>query len=323
MIGNTLIEREKEIEEYELLLDRLKGQKESCMDFEEVQILAIEKKIDSLKEDMTSSLTPWQRVLICRHKDRPHSSTVLEQITDEFIPLHGDRTFGEDQAIIGGLALIGGKRFVVIAQEKGRDTEQRIKHNFGMPQPEGYRKAYRLMELAEKFGVPVLTLIDTPGAYPGLAAEERGQGWAIAKNLWKMAQLKTPIISIIIGEGCSGGALGIGMGDRIGMLEHAYYSVISPEGCASILFNDPSKKNHTAEILKMHAEHLQEIHVIDEIIKEPLGGAHKNPKLVCQHIKEYVLDTANELSKLSLAELVEFRYERFRNLGSFNDTSVE
>lgn len=300
--------------------------KKSAQVAEAVKKKAVRKSVATLKELQEiakEKLTPWQRVQICRHAERPQASDYIKNLTESFEELHGDRLYGDDAAIIGGLGYIGGKKFVIIGQEKGKNTETRLKHNFGMPHPEGYRKALRLMEMAEKFNLPVVTLIDTPGAYPGLAAEERGQGWAIAKNLWRMSRLKTPIICLLIGEGCSGGALGIGIGDTIGMLEHAYYSVISPEGCASILWKDAKMNAHAASILKMQAEDLLEISIIDAIIKEPSGGAHKAPEEVYRVVKNYILDVYEELELLSHDTLLEKRYARFRNLGAFFTEEVE
>ncbi len=267
--------------------------------------------------------TPWQRVLICRHLERPHTIHYLEKMCDSFTEMHGDRLFGDDPAIMGGIGYIGGKKFMIIGQERGYDTQGRLKRNFGMPHPEGYRKALRLMELAEKFGLPILTLIDTPGAYPGLSAEERGQGWAIAANLLRMARLKTPLISVLIGEGCSGGALGIGVTDVIGMLEHSYYSVISPEGCASILWKEPKMKEHAASILKIHAEDLLESGMVDEIIPEPEGGAHLDPAFVFTAVRNFILREVERLSLLSTEELLEARYNKFRVLGAHSEVIDE
>ncbi len=270
---------------------------------------------------MTIEFTPWQRVKICRHQYRPRSIDYIKNISTNFVELHGDRLYGDDKAIIGGFCYIGGNKFVIIAQEKGGDTESRIERNFGMPSPEGYRKALRLMELAEKFSIPVVTFIDTPGAYPGLSAEERGQGWAIAKNLFKMANLRTPIITVIIGEGCSGGALGIGVSDVIGMLRHSYYSVISPEGCASILWKDVNKSEIAAEKLKMHSEDLLKFKVIDEIIDEPVGGAHNDPSFVFNYVTEFIIRQHLILSVKNCDKLIEERYQKFRQLGIF-DTCI-
>ena len=268
-----ILPHEKQIYEYEETIKQVKEQNKNNALWTKDEIKKIEDKLKKLKKKVYSKLTAWDRVLICRHSDRPHSLDYIQNISDEYEEIFGDRTYMDDASIITALAKIDGKKFVIIGQEKGKDTDSRITRNFGMTQPEGYRKALRAMNLAEKFNIPVVTLIDTPGAFPGLSAEERGQGWAIAKNLFEMAQLRTQIIVVLIGEGCSGGALGIGVGDVIGMLEHAYYSVISPEGCASILYKDPTKKSQAAKSLKIHAEDLIKLNIIDKIIKEPQGGA--------------------------------------------------
>ncbi|MBM3201529.1 MAG: acetyl-CoA carboxylase carboxyltransferase subunit alpha [Chlamydiae bacterium] len=262
-----------------------------------------------------TKLTPWQRVMICRDPKRPRSVGYLAGVCEEFTEIFGDRLYRDDPAIIGGFASIGGKKFVVIAQEKGFDTESRLKRNFGMPHPEGYRKALRLMKLAEKFSLPILCLIDTPGAYPGLSAEERGQGSAIATNLLEMAALKVPIIALLIGEGCSGGALGIGVADVIGMLEHSYYSVISPEGCASILWKDTKMNARASEMLKIHAEELIKAGIVDEIIEEPEGGAHNDHELTYSRAKSFILEQHELLSKYNVSDLLEVRYQKFRRMG--------
>ncbi len=306
---------EKQVQEYQGRLEILKIKQNSSEPLVREEIKLFEEKLSELKNNFYSDLTPWQRVQICRHSERPRAIDYIQNICDEFTELHGDRLYRDDPAIIGGFGYIGGLKFVVIAQEKGNDTESRLKRNFGMPHPEGYRKALRLMEMAEKFNLPILSLIDTPGAYPGLAAEERGQGWAIAKNLWAMAKLKTPIICLLIGEGCSGGALGIGIGDVVGMLEHAYYSVISPEGCATILWKDAKKSERTASKLKMQAEDLLKNGVIDHIIEEPIGGAHHDPGAVYRAVKNFILEEREKLSALNDEDLVEARYNRFRKLG--------
>lgn len=262
-----------------------------------------------------TTLTAWERVLVCRHPARPRSVDYIRAVCEDFTEIHGDRLYRDDCAIIAGLCHIGGKRFLVIAQEKGCDTESRMKRNFGMPYPEGYRKALRCMQLAAKFKLPILSLVDTPGAFAGLAAEERGQGWAIAENLRKMSSLPTPIIVILIGEGCSGGALGVGIGDRIAMLEHAYYSVISPEGCASILWKDSQKKERAAMALKMHVEELLPFGVIDDQIEEPEGGAHLDKEAIFARVKSYILKKREELSRLPVELLLEERYQKFRRMG--------
>ncbi len=312
-----MLSHEKQIQEYEETITKFKEQNQNHSLLSEPELLKLEKKLDELKKKVYSNLSPWERVTICRHPARPKAIDYIKNLCEEFTELAGDRLFRDDPAIVAGLAKIGGHKFMVIAQEKGCDTESRLKRNFGMPHPEGYRKAMRCMRLAAKFKLPVLCLIDTPGAYPGLAAEERGQGWAIAQNLWEMSRLQTPIIGIVIGEGCSGGALGIGVCDVIAMLEHAYYSVISPEGCASILWKDASKNAQAAETLKMHAENLLQFGVIDDVIKEPLGGAHHDPDEVYQNVKRYIIDRWHVLRAISLDILIEQRYQKFRKMGEF------
>lgn len=313
----SLLPHERQIAEMEQTIEKLKEQNGSNSLFSQDEILKMERKLETLKTTVYSQLKPWDRVAICRHQQRPHSIDYIENIADDFFELFGDRTFQDDASIIAGLARIGGHKFMLIGQEKGNDTETRLKRNFGMPHPEGYRKALRCMQLAAKFNLPVVTLLDTPGAYPGLTAEERGQGWAIARNLWEMAQLPTPIIVILIGEGCSGGALGIGVGDRIGMLQHAYYSVISPEGCASILWKDATKNATAASALKMHAEDLIELGIIDDIIPEPLGGAHHDRAATFAAVKNYISAQWEALKDTSLNDLLENRYQKFRKMGKF------
>ena len=316
-----MLPHEKQIQEYEEMIAKFKKQHQANPLLSEAELQKLEKKLAELRKKVYSNLSPWERVGICRHPARPKAKDYIKNICEEFQELSGDRLFRDDPAIICGLAKIGGTKFMVIGQEKGSDTETRLKHNFGMPHPEGYRKAMRCMRLAAKFNLPVLCLIDTPGAYPGLAAEERGQGWAIAQNLFEMARLPTPIIVVLIGEGCSGGALGIGVGDSIGMLEHGYYSVISPEGCASILWKDASKNESAAATLKMQAENLIDLNVIDDMIKEPLGGAHHDPKAVYDSVKRYILDQWNILKVISIDTLVEQRYQKFRQMGQVAEAS--
>ena len=315
MILDTL-PHEKQIHEYLKTIDHVKKQSQDNPLFDS-EIKKLELKIDKLKEDVYAKLTPWERIQICRHPARPHTIDYIKNICTEFHELHGDRTFGDDHAMIGGLATIQGKRFVVIGQEKGNDTESRVFHNFGMLNPEGFRKALRLMRLAEKFNLPIISFLDTPGAYPGLEAEERGQGWAIANNLREMARIQTPIIIVLIGEGCSGGALGMGIGDVIGMLEHAYYSVISPEGCASILWKDASKNMEASKALKLNSEDLLPLHVIDTIISEPLGGAHHNPEIVYKNVKQFILEQYQILKEIPKEILLEQRYLKFRKMGQY------
>ena len=320
----TILLHEKQIFEVEETLQRLQEQNKDNPLFSKEELKKMEKKLEQLKERVYSGLKPWDRVAICRHPQRPHSMDYITEIADEFIELFGDRTFSDDHAIMTGLAMIDGQKFVIIGQEKGKDTNSRLYRNFGMPHPEGYRKAMRCMRLAAKFNLPVISLLDTPGAYPGLTAEERGQGWAIANNLWEMARLKTPVIVILIGEGCSGGALGIGVGDVIGMMEHSYYSVISPEGCASILWKDASKNETAASALKMHVEDLLELGIVDQQIDEPLGGAHMDPKATYKNVKSFILEQWNALKSIPIATLIENRYQKFRKMGKFDSlTNVE
>lgn len=308
---------EKQIDDYIKTIEHLKKQNLNNPLFSS-EIKKLEQKLEALKQSVYGKLTPWQRVTICRHPSRPRTVDYVKNMCDEFFELSGDRTYAEDHSIIGGLATIDGHQFMVIGQEKGCDTESRVHRNFGMVNPEGFRKALRLMKLAEKFKLPVLSLLDTPGAYPGLEAEERGQGWAIAQNLREMFALKTPVIVIVIGEGCSGGALGIGIGDCIAMLEHSYYSVISPEGCASILWKDSNKNQEAAVALKLNAEDLQKYQIIDTIIPEPLGGAHHNPEQTYNNVKKYILEQIPILKEIPVELLVEQRYFKFRRMGEFN-----
>ncbi len=319
----TILAHEKQIFEVQQTLAKLKDQNKNNPLFSQEELHKIESKLQKLKEKVYLELKAWDRVAICRHPQRPHAIDYIEQIADEFVELFGDRVFQDDHAIIAGLATIDGEKFVVIGQEKGKDTESRIYRNFGMPHPEGYRKAMRCMNLAAKFNLPVITLIDTPGAYPGLTAEERGQGWAIANNLWEMARLPTPIIVILIGEGCSGGALGVGVGDVIGMMEHSYYSVISPEGCASILWKDPSKNAIAAEALKMHVEDLLRLGIVDQMIQEPLGGAHLDPKQAFYNVKAFIKEQWNALKMIPIDALLENRYQKFRKMGKFDSLTEE
>ncbi len=313
----TVLAHEKQILEYQETVQRLKKQNANHPILSSEELSKMEANLEQMKQMIYSQLKPWDRVSICRHPGRPHAMDYIEHLSDEFVELFGDRAFQDDHAIVAGLAKIQGQKYVVIGQEKGKDTESRIYRNFGMPHPEGYRKAMRCMRLAEKFQLPVITFLDTPGAYPGLTAEERGQGWAIANNLWEMSRLATPIIVILIGEGCSGGALGMGIGDVVGMLEHSYYSVISPEGCASILWKDPTKNSVAAAALKMQAEDLLELGVIDEIIPEPLGGAHLDLPAAYAQVKSFIHKQWEALRFVPLDLLLENRYQKFRKIGKF------
>ena len=263
------------------------------------------------------NLTAWDRVLLPRMPERPKAKEYIDAIFDDFIELHGDRTFGDDKAIIGGIATLNGMPVTVIGEQKGRNARENIERNFGMPNPEGYRKALRLMKQAEKFKRPVITFIDTPGAYPGMGAEERGQGEAIARNIMEMSSLKVPIICVVIGEGSSGGALAIGVGDKIAMLENAVYSVLSPEGFASILYKDSSKAKEAAENMKMTAKDLKEFKIIDDIIKEPEGGAQEDFEKLSNDVKKYLEKNIKKLKKLETVRLLEERYDKIRNFGKF------
>ena len=280
------------------------------------EVIDLNESAVKLTEKIYSNLSPWQNVQVARHPERPHFVDYIERITDEFDELRGDRHFSDDRAILGGIGKIGDYKVVIIGHEKGRSTEEKIKHNFGMSQPEGYRKACRLMKLAERFNLPVVTLIDTPGAYPGVDSEERGQSEAIAYNLKVMSSLKTPIIVNIVGEGGSGGALALGVGDHINMMEHATYSVASPEACASIVWRDSEMAAQAAEAMKLSAENILELQLIDEIIKEPLGGAHRNYDQASLRIKDSIIKNLDRINQIPLNQLVEQRYERLMSYGA-------
>lgn len=284
------------------------------------EIERLEKRVDELRESIFTNLTRWQRVQLARHPDRPYTLDYIYKITENFIEIHGDRYHSDDKAIVGGFATIDGQSVVIMGHQKGRDTKTRKYRNFGMANPEGYRKAYRLMKLGEKFDIPVITLLDTPGAYPGLEAEERGQAEAIAKNLKMMATLKVPIVSIVIGEGASGGAIGIGMGNEVFMMENTWYSVISPESCSSILWKTWDYKEQAAAVLKLTAEDLEDLNIIDGIIKEPLGGAHRNPDQSAADVKEQILTSLKRLKKMSAEELVDSRIEKYSKMGEWKTT---
>ena len=279
------------------------------------QIEKLRKEEEKLKNKIFSKLSTWQKVQVARHPQRPHASDYIKAVFSDFIELHGDRQFADDQSIIGGIAEIEGNSVMVIGHEKGRETEDKVKRNFGMPQPEGYRKAKRLMQLAERFNLPVITFIDTAGAYPGIEGEERGQSEAIATNLAVMSKLKTPIIVIITGEGGSGGALAIGVGDHIAILEHATYSVASPEACASIIWRTAEKASDAAEAMKVSAQELIKIKIVDEIIKEPLGGAHRDYKEISESVRSCILKNLGTLLSKSLDDLLEARYKKLLEIG--------
>lgn len=279
------------------------------------QIEKLRKEEEKLKNKIFSKLSTWQKVQVARHPQRPHTSDYIKAVFSDFIELHGDRQFADDQSIIGGIAEIEGNSVMVIGHEKGRETEDKVKRNFGMPQPEGYRKAKRLMQLAERFNLPVITFIDTAGAYPGIEGEERGQSEAIATNLAVMSKLRTPIIVIITGEGGSGGALAIGVGDYIAILEHATYSVASPEACASIIWRTAEKASDAAEAMKVSAQELIKIKIVDEIIKEPLGGAHRDYKEISESVRSCILKNLGTLLSKSLDDLLEARYKKLLEIG--------
>jgi acetyl-CoA carboxylase carboxyl transferase subunit alpha len=281
------------------------------------EIKRLEEKLTNLKEEIYTNLTPWQRVQIARHPARPYTLDYIQMLMTGFVQLHGDRSFADDKAIVGGFAYFQQQRVMVIGHQKGRDTKENLIRNFGCAHPEGYRKALRLMKLAEKFGLPIVIFIDTPGAYPGIGAEERGQAQSIALNLREMISITVPILAIVIGEGGSGGALGIGVADRICVLENAYYSVISPEGCAAILWKSGSKAPEAAEVLKLTANDLLRLGIIDEVIPEPLGGVHRDPEEMSSTLKTAIHKHLKELLALSKSDLLKSRYKKFRNIGRF------
>ncbi len=319
------LEFEKPIEEIELKIDELKRISDGKDIDISSEIKKLEKKVKELRSEIFSTLTPWQKTLIARHSDRPYTLDYINLITTDFIELHGDRRFSDDPAIVGGLAKINDIPVVVVGHQKGRGIKERIYRNFGQPHPEGYRKALRLMKLAEKFKRPFITFIDTPGAYPGIGAEERGQAEAIAVNLMEMSRLKTPIVSIVIGEGGSGGALALSVADRLFMLEHSIYSVISPEGCAAILWKKngdlgPDDFSKAAGALKLTAQDLLNFKIIDGMIPEPLGGAHRDPEGTAKKISEYILTAIEELKAKTPGKLIEERYRKYRRIGSFRES---
>jgi acetyl-CoA carboxylase carboxyl transferase subunit alpha len=316
------LEFERPIEELELKIDELKRVSDGKDIDISSEIKKLEKKVKDLRSDIFSSLTPWQKTLMARHPDRPYTLDYINYMMTDFVELHGDRRFSDDPAIVAGLAKLGDTPVAIAGHQKGRGTRERIYRNFGQPHPEGYRKAIRVMKLAEKFRRPVITFIDTPGAFPGIGAEERGQAEAIAVNLMEMSRLKTPIVSVVIGEGGSGGALALSVSDRLYMLEHSCYSVISPEGCAAILW----KKNgelgaedfsKAADALKLTAQDLLNFKIIDGIIPEPHGGAHRGPEETAKNISTYLVSALEELKTKSAGKIIEERYKRFRRIGSF------
>lgn len=316
-MARTVLEFEKPIVELEAKLEEMKRLSDKVNI--ESEINKIEEKVRELKEGIYKDLTRWQRVQLARHPDRPYTLDYIYLMTSNFLELHGDRSFKDDKAIVGGFAQLDEFKVMIIGHQKGRDTKTNVYRNFGMPNPEGYRKALRLMKLAEKFGKPVITMIDTPGAFPGLEAEERGQAEAIAKNLFEMSRLKVPIIVVIIGEGASGGALGIGVGDRILMLENCWYSVISPESCSSILWRSWDYKEQAAEALKLTAPDLLEQKLIDRIIPEPLGGAHKDHQEAAKILKTALVEELQQLVKIKPDKLIDMRLEKFGKMGAYTE----
>ena len=317
----TPLEFEKEIVELERSIDALKARTQEHAADAMPEVEALEKRLRESREEIYSNLTPWQRVQIVRHPARPYTLDYLKLIASDFMEMSGDRCFGNDLALIGGFGQIGDEQVMIIGHQKGHDTKQNIRHNFGLAHPEGYRKALRLMRLADKFGLPIISFIDTPGAYPGVASEERHIAEAIAVNLREMFTLSVPIIAVVLGEGGSGGALGIGVADRVLMLENAYYSVISPEGCAAILWKDQSHAPKAAAALKMTAPDLLTLKLVDEVIPEPPGGAHHSWETAAESVKAAVLRQLAELKKLDEFSLKEARYAKFRAFGEFAEAA--
>jgi len=318
----SFLDFEQSIADLEAKIEELRFvQDDSAVDISE-EIERLEKKGNQLTKDIYAKLSPWQISQVSRHPQRPYTLDYLSLIFTDFEELHGDRAFADDHAIVGGLARFNGQPVMVIGHQKGRDTKEKIFRNFGMPRPEGYRKALRLMKLAEKFGIPVMTFVDTPGAYPGIDAEERGQSEAIGRNLYVMAELKVPVIVTIIGEGGSGGALAIAVGDTLQMLQYSTYSVISPEGCASILWKSAEKAPEAAETMGITAQRLKTLGLVDKIISEPLGGAHRDHAAMAQNLKKALQDALKQLSGLSTDELLATRYERLMSYGRFKEQAV-
>jgi acetyl-CoA carboxylase carboxyl transferase subunit alpha len=318
-LKTTFLEFEQPVASLEEKIEELRfAQDDSAVDISE-EISRLQKKSDALTKDLYAKLTPWQVALVARHQQRPYTLDYVRDIFTDFHEIHGDRSFADDLSIVGGMARFNGQACMIIGHQKGRDTKERAARNFGMPKPEGYRKALRLMKLAEKFALPVFTFVDTPGAYPGIDAEERGQSEAIGHNLYAMAELKVPIIATIIGEGGSGGALAIAMGDQVLMLQYSTYSVISPEGCASILWKNPDKAPEAAEIMGITAHRLKALGLIDKIVSEPVGGAHRDPTLMAQMLKRALADSLRQFQGLKTADLLTQRYERLAAYGKFKE----
>ncbi len=308
---------EQPIAELESKIEELKNLSNVSDGVLDKEIDSLRKRVDKLRKSIFTNLTRWQRVQLARHPDRPYTLDYIFKMTENFVELHGDRYHADDKAIVGGFATIDGQSVMIIGHQKGRDTTSRKYRNFGMANPEGYRKAHRLMKLAEKFDVPIITLLDTPGAFPGLEAEERGQAEAIAKNLKMMAMLKVPFITVVIGEGASGGAIGIGMGNEVYMMENTWYSVISPESCSSILWKTWDYKEQAAAVLKLTAPDLKELKVIDGVIPEPLGGAHRDHEASAEAVKKQILQSLKRLKKLNPEKLIEQRIEKYASMGAW------
>ncbi|MDK9703588.1 MAG: acetyl-CoA carboxylase carboxyltransferase subunit alpha [Sulfuritalea sp.] len=318
----SFLEFEQPIAELEAKIEQLRFvQDDSAVDISE-EISRLDAKSQSLTKEIYAKLTPWQCALVARHPQRPYTLDYLNLVFTDFEELHGDRSYADDHAIVGGLARFNGQSCMVIGHQKGRDTKEKIQRNFGMPRPEGYRKALRLMRLAEKFGIPIFTFVDTPGAYPGIDAEERGQSEAIGRNLAVMTELKVPLIATVIGEGGSGGALAIAVADVVAMLQYSTYSVISPEGCASILWKSAERAGEAAETMGITAPRLKSLGLIDRIINEPVGGAHRDYRLVGQNVKKSLQEALKQLAGLSTSELIERRFERLMSYGRFKEQAI-
>jgi len=319
----SFLEFEQPIAELEAKIEELRYvQDDSAVDISE-EISRLQKKSNALTKEIYAKLTPWQVALVSRHPQRPYTLDYVNAIFTDFEELHGDRAFADDPSIVGGLARFNGRSVMVIGHQKGRDTKEKILRNFGMPRPEGYRKALRLMRLAEKFDIPLLTFIDTPGAYPGVGAEERGQSEAIGHNLFVLAELKVPVICSVIGEGGSGGALAISVGDQLLMMQYSTYSVISPEGCASILWKSADKAPEAAETLGITSARLKSLGIVDKIVNEPLGGAHRDPEAAAQNLKKALAEALKNLSAKSTAELLEERFERLMSYGKYKEVALQ
>ncbi|KPK59133.1 MAG: acetyl-CoA carboxylase carboxyltransferase subunit alpha [Gammaproteobacteria bacterium] len=315
----NFLDFERPIAELEAKIDELRFVGDDSVVNLTEEIARLEAKSESLTRSIFANLSAWQITQLARHPQRPYAADYIDRIFTDFQELHGDRAYADDAAVIGGLARLEGQPLVVIGHQKGRDTKSKVRHNFGMPRPEGYRKALRLMHMADRFRLPVITLIDTPGAYPGVGAEERGQSEAIARNLFEMARLRVPVVSVVIGEGGSGGALAIGVADRLMMLQYSIYSVISPEGCASILWKSADRAEDAAEAMGVTADRLKDLGLVDEVLREPLGGAHRDPQAMAEVLKNALISHIDGLSRLAVDELVEARYQRLMSFGRFKE----